>query len=338
MRVALLYTPVPDDARPDERDSRTQRTWVAGVLRALGIDVAEVVFDLDLDRVAGDLNRRGSACVFNLVEAVAGADRLIHLAPSLLEHLGMPYTGSPLDALLLTTNKIAAKRIMRSAGLPTPDWWAGGESYDAAVGTRVITKSAWDHASVDITDRSVWLPDSAAALERALVTRGQFVETYIEGREFNLSMLATARGPRVLSAAEMTFRDYPPGKPRIVGYEAKWAEGSFEQRNTVRSFSFPPEDGALIERIRELALRCWRLFGLRGYARVDFRVDAAGEPWVLEVNANPCLAPDAGFMAAAARTGLSAGDVIRALLEDAVRAPSHGSPCELAGPPTSSGS
>ena len=128
----------------------------------------------------------------------------------------------------------------------------------------------------------------------------------------------------MLSPAEMTFKDYPPGKPRIVGYEAKWGEGSFEQRNTVRSFSFPPRDDALIERLRQLALRCWRLFGLRGYARVDFRVDAAGEPWVLEVNTNPCLSPDAGFMAAATRTGLSAADVLRALLEDAVRAPSCG--------------
>ena len=67
---------------------------------------------------------------------------------------------------------------------------------------------------------------------------------------------------------------------------------------------------------RRLALECWRLFGLRGWARVDFRVDAAGQPWILEVNANPCLSPDAGFAAALARSSISFDEAIRRILED----------------------
>ena len=120
----------------------------------------------------------------------------------------------------------------------------------------------------------------------------------------------------MLPPAEIVFDGYPPGKPRIVGYRAKWDAESFEYRHTVRSFEFERRDAPLVDSLRSLALRCWELFGLRGYARVDFRVDAAGRPWILEVNANPCLSPDAGFAAAAARAGLSFERVVERIVGD----------------------
>jgi D-alanine-D-alanine ligase len=110
--------------------------------------------------------------------------------------------------------------------------------------------------------------------------------------------------------AEMTFRGYPPGKPRIVDYAAKWHAQSFEFNNTVRRFDFPPEDAPLLGRLAEAAQACSRVFGLTGYARVDCRVDAEGRPFVLEVNVNPCLSPDAGFAAATVRAGLDMTAVV----------------------------
>jgi len=121
--------------------------------------------------------------------------------------------------------------------------------------------------------------------------------------------------------AEMTFVGFPEGKARIVDYAAKWHEDSFEYNNTVRRFEFGPEDAALIGSLREIALACWRLFGLTGYARVDFRVDAAGVPYVLEINVNPCLSPDAGFAAAAARAGLDREQVVARIVSDLAGAP-----------------
>ena len=109
----------------------------------------------------------------------------------------------------------------------------------------------------------------------------------------------------------------PVGKPRMVGYRAKWVEGSFEYGNTPRRFEFPPEDAGLLRSLVSLSRECWRVFDLRGYARVDFRVDASGRPWVLEINTNPCISPDAGFMAAAERDGLSIEDVVRRIVADA---------------------
>ena len=156
-----------------------------------------------------------------------------------------------------------------------------------------------------------------------------FAEAYIEGREFNLSLLASedskgrpvsvGRGkpcPEVLPPAEIRFDSYPAGKVRVVGYRSKWDEDSFEFTHTPRSFDFPDCDNALLVDLKDLALRCWELFDLRGYARVDFRVDGAGRPWILEVNANPCLSPDAGFAAAAARAGLPFTEVLNRIIGD----------------------
>src|SRR5690606_23295451 len=104
---------------------------------------------------------------------------------------------------------------------------------------------------------------------------------------------------------ETLFVGYPQDRPKIVDYEAKWAEDSFAYNNTPRRFDFGAEDTALVAELADLTLRAWRLFGLAGYARVDFRVDGDGRPWILEVNTNPCIAPDAGFFAAARQGGLT---------------------------------
>ena len=121
-------------------------------------------------------------------------------------------------------------------------------------------------------------------------------------------------GPEVLPIREIEFVDYPAGKPRIVGYAAKWQEDSFECRNTVRRFVDPVSEAALCAELGRVSLECWDIFQLRGYARVDFRVDAAGKPWVLEVNANPCISPDAGFAAALEQAGISYADGIERIV------------------------
>ncbi len=167
-------------------------------------------------------------------------------------------------------------------------------------------------------------PESPAALRAALQShsarlgRACYAEQYIEGREFNLSVLAGPTGPQVLPPAEIDFSGFPPGRPRLVGYRAKWAEDSFEFQHTPRRFDLPAADGPLLDRLRQVAADCWHVFGLRGYARVDFRVDEAGQPWVLEINTNPCLSPDAGFYAAMQRAAIPFQEGIARILQDAI--------------------
>jgi D-alanine-D-alanine ligase len=190
---------------------------------------------------------------------------------------------------------------------------------------RYIIKSAWEHASIGMADDAIVTAAGVGDLEREICVRGSqlggeaFAEVYIDGREFNLALLAGADGAEVLPFAEIHFVDYPDGKPKVVGYAAKWESESFEFSHTPRCFDFPAADASLLDELRRIALRCWDVFDLHGHARVDFRVDESGRPWVLEVNTNPCLSPDAGFAAAADRAGLRLIDVVERVVMDARR-------------------
>jgi D-alanine-D-alanine ligase len=137
-----------------------------------------------------------------------------------------------------------------------------------------------------------------------------FAEEFIEGREFNVALIDEDGAPMVLPIPEILFDDLPAGRPRIVDYEAKWNPESHAYHNTPRCFGVEDREPVLAAGLARLALACWHAAGLSGYARVDFRVDCHGRPTVLEINTNPCLAKDAGFVATAATAGILYDDLI----------------------------
>ncbi len=321
-RVAVVYGAVAADAAPDEQDVLVEVDTVQQALAALGFAPVAVPLTLDLEAVRRRLLHLRPAFVFNLVESVEGLGRLIHLAPALYESLGLPYTGAGSEAMYQTSNKPLAKRLLAAAGIATPDWIEaapGGPPMPAFAGPYIV-KSVWEHASIGIDESSV--VDDGRKLAAVVRKRQRrfggewFAERFIDGREFNLSLLGGPDGVELLRSAEMLFVDYPAGKRRIVDYAAKWHAGSFEFCNTVRRFEFDEADRSLLARLEEMAKTCWRLFGLSGYARVDCRVDADGRPWVLEINVNPGLSPDAGFAAAATRAGLDLPAVARRIIAE----------------------
>jgi D-alanine-D-alanine ligase len=271
--------------------------------------------------------------VFNLVEAPPGAPWLHTGNAAALELLGLPFTGSSAAALQVTTDKLVTRALLAAEGLPI----APGGRLDLGdlgrpeVLERVpppwILKPACEDASLGIegdplaATREVALA-RAADLARRFPGQAVLIESYLPGREINVSLLAGpgGRGIEVLPVAETLFVDFPADWPRIVTYEAKWEEGSFAFTHTPRRFLDPAEDGALIARAAELAREAFRVCGLAGYARVDLRLDEDGEPRILEINANPCLAADAGFLAAAKQAGLGAAEVVERILFAALAA------------------
>jgi D-alanine-D-alanine ligase len=322
-RVLVLHEALGADARPDELDALVQVRQVKEAVEQLHWTVVTQEIDLNLAQALERLQQSQANCVFNLVESLHGRGELIGMVPALLESIGMPFTGSGSEAINLSSQKILAKRWMRLHDIPTPAWLSGTDSADESKNgnSTWIVKSLWEHASLGIDDGSV-VHGRAAAEQRiswcADTYGGQwFAERYIDGREFNVSIIEQKGQPHVLPIAEMTFVDYPPEKPKIVGYPAKWDESSPEYAATQRRFAVPAntERDSLVE----VSKKCWTLFGLRGYARVDIRMDRQGAPWVIEINANPCLAHDAGFVAAAGEAGFRYRQVIDMVMHAAMR-------------------
>ncbi|MDP1991254.1 MAG: hypothetical protein Q8K00_09530 [Syntrophales bacterium] len=339
MKVAVIHGEVAEGAGRDEMDVLVQADAVSEGLTALGHEPVAVPVCLNLEEAVRTLTALHPAIAFNLVESLSGKGSLIHIVPALLDALKIPYTGSGTEAIILTSNKVLAKKWLGAAGLPTPPWFTAAERREELyVSGSWLVKSAWEHASIGLDEDSV-IPRAdrgrlLAEMEarRDMLGGSCLAEAFIDGREFNLSLLAGGRdpgccingcdgppladrnGPEVLPPAEIRFDAYPPGKVRVVGYRSKWEEDSFEFGHTPRSFEFPETDAPLLARLKELAVRCWRLFDLRGYARVDFRVDKEGRPWILEVNTNPCLSPDAGFHAATLRAGLTFSEVLKRII------------------------
>ena len=342
-RVVVLYGAVAEGAPPDEQDTLAQVRAVSESLLRQDFEALPLAMTLRLDALRDRLAELRPRLVFNLVEAVDGRDALLPLGPLVLEALGIPYTGASLTALVRTGDKRDAKRALARAGIPTPPLWRSPAPDRPAhpPDARWIVKSVTEHASRGLDEGAVVRGDAAVAetlRERRQRLGGRwFAERYVPGREFNLSLLDGPEGPEVLPVAEIRFQGFPPGAPHIVGYAAKWAPDSAASRGTPRAFETAPGDEALHERLRTLARRCWEVFELRGYARVDFRVDATGSPFVLEINANPCLAPDAGFVAAAARAGLSFARLVHRLVEAMLPPPAADSPPTAAAPPRRTG-
>ncbi|MDO9264264.1 MAG: GNAT family N-acetyltransferase, partial [Desulfosalsimonadaceae bacterium] len=309
-------------------------------LSELGHQPLVLPCDLNLSVIKQKIETAEPDIVFNLVEALDDHGRLIGVVPGLFDALSIPYTGAPSGAIHETSHKILSKERMRAADLATPAWigpWPTESCTKLALPDGIvwdqdpwIIKSVWEHASLGIGGDALVLSDSPEDLMDVLRQRAPelggacFAERYIDGREFNLSIIAGPNGsdgpdgPVVLPPAEIVFENFTDNRPRIVCYKAKWDEASFEYTHTKRRFDFPDTDTALLDTLRETARRCWHVFGLRGYARVDFRVDSLNRPWILEVNANPCLSKDAGFSAAVGRSGMTFTQAVERILADAM--------------------
>lgn len=328
-RAVILHTDPGPAPGPDRLDSLVQAKAVAAVLNRtwrcrLTAYAGGIRTRLFLVRYRPDL-------VVNLVEDIGASSRTIADVPALLAGVGVRYTGSDAKAMALTTDKLVAKRLMVQNGIPTPAWiepatgvvkGVGGAGRSGDSITAWLVKPVAEEASVGLDPGCLCGSDTVAAVladRKARFGGAWFAEEFVDGREFNLSVLDGPAGPEVLPVAEMQFLDFPPERPRILDYAAKWHQDSFEYRHTVRAFRTLSKARPLAARLGELALRCWRVFGLAGYARVDVRLDAAGTPLVLEVNANPCVAPDAGFIAAAAEADLPYSAVVQRIVAAALR-------------------
>jgi D-alanine-D-alanine ligase len=321
MKIAIVYNRPAEIGGANWQSSQDVLQQVAAVgdsLRALGVPWVAVPFDRDVAAFLAIIKKEKIEAIFNLCESVDDNAQLAGHPAALFELLGLPFTGSGSLALMLTTDKLLAKRELAAAGFLTPDFrdYDGGDVallLDFAL--PAIIKPRLEDASIGI-DQDSLIFSREELLAKIPVFYRQYgpllLEQYIDGREFNISLFGHPE-PLVQPVAEIDFSSFPKELHRIVGYRAKWDEEAFEYHNTPRFFPVDLSE-QLREELRQVAAGAYRLFGLRDYGRIDVRLDGQGRIHVLEANANPCLSPDAGFVAAVGQNGMNYTEMVGAFI------------------------
>lgn len=265
--------------------------------------------------------------VFNLVEGFWQDAGWANLVPGVIAGFGKACTGNDSQGLLLSFDKWQSKALLAAAGLPVPEGLVVRPGRPIPVRDLFegpyMVKPVRADASEGIDETSIVQGRGKAlreAVQRVHDQQGQsaLIERYIEGRELNVSVISRNGDLEVLPMAEIDFSAFEAGRPRIVGYEAKWLADSFEFQHTPRIIPVPlPNRQA--QRIRDVAVAACRALRCVEYSRVDLRLDRAGRPYILEVNANPDITPDDGFAAALEAGGISYKAFIKLAVENAVR-------------------
>jgi D-alanine-D-alanine ligase len=310
-RVLVLYNAAQPRRRGEaaaERATAAAAAQAAAALKMAGFKTALLPVRDCLTAMLCALRRARPAAVVNLCEGFAGRPDFEAQVAGALELLGIPFTGNPSAALFLCQDKFRAKAVLQRWGLPAPDGWlaAPGCVRPGRLRFPLIVKPNAEDGSIGIGPDAVVRNRAALRRQTARVARlygpPALVESYIAGREFNAAVVEEAGKLRVLPIAEIEFRNLPASLPRIVGYDAKWKAACAWYRGTapVCPARIPAR---LAERLAGLARAACAALRIRGYARVDFRVDRRNRPFILEVNPNPDTARAAGFARALAAAG-----------------------------------
>lgn len=317
-RCCILFNQPGEGALADELDVLDQVEFIEKHLKELGIETYRKGITTSFMLEIADLSTDKPDFVFNLVESINNKGELSYFIPALLNLYSIPYSGNPLEAIFTTTSKMLTSSMLLTSGISNPKAFMPSHHQLLIPGNKYIVKPVWEDGSLGINEESVFTYNDNGVVKRLqkLDDTHWFIEDFIDGREFNISVLAGENGPEVLPPAEIVFKNYTGNKPKIVDFKAKWEMDSFEYVNTVRVFPGKDINTVLREKLMTTALKCWHVFGLKGYARVDMRTDANENPFVIEINANPCISPDSGFVAAAKEAGLPFNVVLRRIIND----------------------
>jgi len=320
-KVLILYNKLSKKPKDDEADVIEQVNLVTGALKKLNYDVDYLQLDLNLKSAIRQIQKRNPYIIFNLVETIGNKGEFAFLATSVLNFVRIPYTGSPLIPMFHCSNKYLAKKELNAIGIKTPKGYSLDECHKLKPNKKYIIKPIWEEGSLELDEDCVFMGSDTGFIQgiKKKSLQHYFIEEFIEGREFNNSILYSPDGPEVLPLAEMTFVDYPDDKPKMMGYKSKWDDKSFEYTHTRRSFRLSKADEPLKNEMIAICKKCWIKMGFKGYVRIDFRVTRESVPLVIDINLNPCLSESGGFMAASKKRGLTFDKVISRVLEDAIR-------------------
>ena len=330
-------------AADDEYAEWDSEETIAAVERALSAYGEVIRLEANQD-FPERVRRERPDIVFNIAEGSRGVNREAHV-PAICEFFGIPYSGSDPFSLSLCLDKARTKEWLSYHGVRTAPFvllrdvaelesFLGGKrsgngrkNSSSLLGPRssgLFVKPVHEGSSKGITEKNFCrTPEETRAQVQFLLERYEqpvLVEEYLPGAEFTCAILGNGAAARVLPIVGINFAALPDGAVPVYGFEAKWLWDRPE--NPLEMFECPARiDEALTSEIEQVVLRAYHVLGCRDWSRIDVRLDAAGEPNVVEVNPLPGILPNpednSCFPKAARVAGMSYDDLIQACLRAA---------------------
>ncbi|MEM2342026.1 MAG: ATP-grasp domain-containing protein [Candidatus Bathyarchaeia archaeon] len=276
-----------------EFDEESTVNAIVSALRRGGCRVTKIEAD---ERAYYRLRRLKPDIVFNIAEGLRGESRESHI-PSILEMLGIPYTGSGPATLAICLDKALTHIVLSAHGVPSPKFQVfkrDDEELDESLNFPLIVKPLAEGSSKGIRSSSLVRDEDSLRRQISWVIRTYnqpaIVEELMPGREFTVGLIGNEE-PVVLPIVEIELDKLPKQASPIYSYEAKWVWDTLE--NPLEIFKCPaniPKD--LEEEIEEISIKTFRALNCRDLCRIDIRLDGEGTPRVLEVNPLPGLIPD----------------------------------------------
>jgi D-alanine-D-alanine ligase len=246
-----------------------------------------------------------------------------HVA-AMFDILNVPYTGNNYFTIALCQNKARAKDILTHNDILTPKFQVFTSSerkINSELKYPLIVKPIQEDGSVGIRERSVVSNEEQLREEVDHIInfhkQEALVEEFIDGREFTVSLIGNRR-PIVLPVTEIDFTGMPEHLPRIVSYRAKWIKQSIAYKNT-NTICPANIDEKLNKLIEDVSRKCYKVFGCRGYARIDFRYNEQEKKlYAIEVNPNPDISEDIDTARAAIAAGMTYSELIQKIIDFAI--------------------
>lgn len=319
MKIVLLHT--ADALEPPVDPVIGQ---ISDALAAEGHEVEGMSVDASVEPVVDALRAAKPDLIFNIAESFRGKSALESNVAALLNLLDLRYTGSSPAGLMLAGDKTLTKKVLTFHSIPTPKFatvYRGAVDWAGDIKFPVIVKPPQEDASLGVSAKSV-VHDIKQLLERIGAMQTEFngpalVEQFIDGREYYVAVLGNVNA-KAMPVIELDFSGFPPDKPKIASWEAKWGdEGEGEGAEFAGTKSVFPENLAeeLVERMQRIAVEAFHALRLRDYARIDLRVTDAGEIYVIEANPNCYLERESEFARAAQKDGLEYNALIARVAE-----------------------
>jgi D-alanine-D-alanine ligase len=297
-----------------EREFLNQITNIKKSLEKKYISVETLAVNSDIKTAMKKILNYSPDIIFNFVESIEGNSNYESYIAGLFDLLGIPYTGNGPIALGNCLVKSRTKQILQSHGIRTPKHYVTEinevpDKMNFKLKFPLILKLAREDASIGISEFSV-VSSFNEMKDRLDYLYSSFhqevlIEEYIEGRELNVAIL----GDKILPISEIRFDGLPEDLPKIVTYEAKWSPDSIYYKHTTPKCPAPLEDQLKLK-IEKMAQEAYDALECRDYARVDIRLNHKNIPYVIEVNPNPDISPDAGFVRSASHAGINYDELL----------------------------